>query len=210
MDFFQGSSPPNFISFCLGNQNENESQIRTNTAKCISDESVQVSTLATTPNFAQSLIPSPPPFPPIRPPMSHSSTGSSVDVNAYAEERVRLHEEIRQIVDQQNRDQIAEESDPVEEEGEDRQTKTGILPRTDTTLPVFRTSTPTPETDEVTAESNLTQLETGLKVASTSRTTLPELLPKDDPVIETSVASFLRAGTDEGSSSCDAPGEKLR
>ena len=124
MDFFQGSSPPNFISFCLGNQSENESQIRTKAATGISDELDQTSALATAPNTAQGLITSPPPFPPIRPPRLPSSTGSSVDVNAYAEERVRLHEEIQQITDQQKRSQIAEDPDPVEEEGEDRQTKT--------------------------------------------------------------------------------------
>ena len=52
---------------------------------------------------------------------------------------------------------------------------------------------------------NLTQLETGLKVAASSRTALLESLPIEDTITETSAASFLRAGTDDSSSFCDAP-----
>ena len=146
MDFFQGGSPPNFVSFYLGNQNENASQIQTNISTDTLTESVQASILTTTPNTARNPIPSPQPFSPIRPPRLPSSPGSSVDVNAYAEERVRLHEEIQQMADQQNREQIAEDSDPVGEEGEGQRNETETLLETqveaDIAPPVFRTSTP--------------------------------------------------------------------
>ena len=43
MDFFQGSSPPNFISFCLANQIEDESQMQPNNTSNIPGESVPTS-----------------------------------------------------------------------------------------------------------------------------------------------------------------------
>ena len=52
---------------------------------------------------------------------------------------------------------------------------------------------------------NLTQLESGLRVATSSRTTLPELLPAANPDNETSAVSFLQLETDDSSSFCDAP-----
>ena len=52
---------------------------------------------------------------------------------------------------------------------------------------------------------NLTQLESGLRHATSSRTTLPELLPAANPNNETSAVSFLQLETDDSSSFCDAP-----
>ena len=52
---------------------------------------------------------------------------------------------------------------------------------------------------------NLTQLESGLRVATSSRTTLPELLPAANPDNETSAVSFLQLKVDDSSSFCDAP-----
>ena len=66
MDFHQGSLPPNFISFCLGSQNDEEPQNQTDT---VADNlagtpliSAPIAVLSTVPT----LVPSPPPFPPIR------------------------------------------------------------------------------------------------------------------------------------------------
>ena len=115
MDFFQGSSPPNFISFCLGNQNVDELQIQTITTTNIPAESAQTSVLVTTPNTARNPIPSPLPFPPIRPPRSPSSTDSNVDVTAYAEERVRLHQNAQPLAEHRNSERIIEDSEEVEE-----------------------------------------------------------------------------------------------
>ena len=80
MDFFQGNKPPNFIAFRLGNEKTEEGQ-----------------TPASDPNIlsASKVAPSPPPFPPIRVPISHSSTESNVDITAYAEERIRIYENIQ-------------------------------------------------------------------------------------------------------------------
>ena len=109
MNCFQGSAQPNFISFCLVSQNEDESLVQTNTATNILAESVQTPVLASTFNAARNPVPSPPPFP--------SSTDSNMDVTAYAEEQVCLHEEAQQLAEQQNREQTA--WNPVEEEEEE-------------------------------------------------------------------------------------------
>ena len=77
MDFYQGSTPPNFISFHLGIENTEEGQTPA------SDFSIQ---------SASNVMPSPPPFPPLRAPISPSSTDSNFDITAYAEERVRVNE----------------------------------------------------------------------------------------------------------------------
>ena len=76
---------------------------------------------------------------------------------------------------------------------------------TTTTPLLFRTSTPTQDLASTSAELNLTQLETRLTIASSSRTVLPELLPVIDPAAEESAASFLQTETGDVSSSCDAP-----
>ena len=52
---------------------------------------------------------------------------------------------------------------------------------------------------------DLTQLESGLRVATSSRTTLTELQPAAHPNNETSAVSFLQHETDDSSSFCDAP-----
>ena len=70
---------------------------------------------------------------------------------------------------------------------------------------LFWTSTPTQDLTSASTELNLTQLETGLTIAPSSRTMLPELLPVANPAAEVSAVSFLQTETDDGSSSCDAP-----
>ena len=45
MDFFQGSPPPNFISFCLDNQNDNETQTSSNPVLEIPLEPLQTQVL---------------------------------------------------------------------------------------------------------------------------------------------------------------------
>ena len=108
MDFFQGSLPPNFIPFCLDNQNTDERQSRTNAALVNlaepSQSSIPIPVLRSTPNP----VPSPPPFPPIRavhtqaPQMaadSPFSSGSNVDVTAYADEVVQRMEVSQEPID---------------------------------------------------------------------------------------------------------------
>ena len=61
MDFFQGSSPPTFISFCLENQNVDEDQTPTNTTENIHAQSEQTldQSSVLTANLAQDPIPTP-------------------------------------------------------------------------------------------------------------------------------------------------------
>ena len=98
MDFFQGSSPPNFISLCLENQDVDESPmwIQNNTVMGIPAESAQTSVPSSVPNVAQvPVVSSPPPFPPIRASSNQAqlmaskspfSMDSNVDVTVYASE----------------------------------------------------------------------------------------------------------------------------
>ena len=72
-------------------------------------------------------------------------------------------------------------------------------------LTVFPTSTPTQDVANASAGLNLTQLETGLTIAPSSRSVLPELLTITSAAAEESAVSFLQHETDDGSSSCDAP-----
>ena len=69
----------------------------------------------------------------------------------------------------------------------------------------IRTSTPTQGASNVVPEMNLTQLKSGLRVATSSRTTLPELLPAVHPANEIPAVSFLQTETDDSSSVCDVP-----
>ena len=62
MDFFQRSSPPNFISFCLANQTEDEFQTQTNTTTDIPIEPAPAPTSVSESNVVRGPLPSPPPF----------------------------------------------------------------------------------------------------------------------------------------------------
>ena len=178
MDFFQGSTPPNFISFRSGNQNTEEEQ-----------------TPASVPNIqpAPIMMPSPPPFPPIRVPISLSSTDSNIDVTAYAGERVHVFEETQRLAALLSTERIAEnpgkigesegkvEEEIMESQGGTTVVLTGTSTQTEPVPSLVRTSTPTPGTTDTAPERNLTQLESGLRIATFSRTTLPEQLPAVDP-----------------------------
>ena len=134
-------------------------------------------------------MPSPPPFPPIRAPISPSSTDSNIDGIAYAEERVR----VQRLTTALSIDPVGKGSEETgkSEEAERREVlqsqegATNVSPKTLTQtdpLPSFvRTSTPTQGASNTVQEMNLTQLESGLRVATSSRTALPELLPAVNP-----------------------------
>ena len=203
MDFFQGSSPPNFISFCLASQPGDEPQTQTNSAADIPDQHTQTIVSVGTSSTVRGSQLSPPPFPPIKPPRSPSSTDSNVDVTSYADEKLQLLEQAQQ----QSEGHTAENSERGEQETgrgiTEGPSSTGIEARV--TTPLFRTSTPTPGVAGETDELNLTQLETGLTITPSSRTILPELLPTNVTPAEMSAASFLQIETDESSSLCDVP-----
>ena len=112
--FFQGSSPPNFISFCLANQPGDDQQTQTNSAADIPDQHTQTTvSVGTSTNVRGSQL-SPPPFPPIRPPRSPSSTDSNVDVTSYADEKLQLLEQAQQ----QSKGHTEENSERGEQETE--------------------------------------------------------------------------------------------
>ena len=100
MDIFQGSSPPNFISFCLENQNIEESQTPTNTTVNIHAQSEQTfdPSSVLTANLSRHPIPTPLPhvrfvtFQDQNTTESPLSIDSNVDVTAYATEMVQRME----------------------------------------------------------------------------------------------------------------------
>ena len=66
MDFYQGSLPPNFISFCLESQSDEEPQIQTDTVADNLAGTPLIAAPITVLGTVPTLVPSPPPFPPIR------------------------------------------------------------------------------------------------------------------------------------------------
>ena len=148
-----------------------------------------------------------PPFPPTRTPKSPSSTDSNTDVTAYADEKIRLLEEAQQTTQQQIgvRSQDVHEGEEVPVSERMPKVPSSVEAGACATSPLFRTSTPTQVLVNASAGLNLTQLETGLTIAPSSRTVLPELLTITSAVAEESAVSFLQHETDDGSSSCDAP-----
>ena len=207
MDFFRGSIPPNFISFCLANQAGDEPQPQTSTTTSIPNEPVPALTSVSGTIAAQVPHPTSPPFPPTKPPRSLSNTDSNTDVTAYADEKVRLLEEAQQTTHQQIDVRSQEDHEREEVAVSESMPKVPFCVEAGAcaTSLFFRTSTPTQDVANASAGLNLTQLETGLTIAPSSRTLLPELLTITSAAVEESAVSFLQHETDDGSSSCDAP-----
>ena len=89
MDFFQGTSPPNFISFCLDNHNVNETQTPSNPALEIPAESSQpqLPTRTTQPDTPTEQDSGRLNFVTLE--ASPGSIDSQTDVNVYSEAMVR-------------------------------------------------------------------------------------------------------------------------
>ena len=157
------------------------------------------------PNIARGLNPSPPPFPPTQPPkLPITSTNHPEMVSSNSGSFQPLEENLAPQQFEGRNEEITGEEERQDSENMPK----GVLPvetTTATTPLLFRTSTPTQNLAGSSEELNLTQLETGLTIASSSRTVLPELLSVVDPAVEVSTASFLRPEIDDGSSSCDVP-----
>ena len=174
MDFFQGSSPPNFISFCLENQNVDDDQTPTNTTENIHAHSEQTfdqsSVLAA--NLAQDPIPTPLPhvrfvtFQDQNTTESPLSTDSNVDVTAYATETVQRMEA----------SQVAAPPS-VEETDESRPVASSCTEGLSTPplLDPRKTSTPTQAGRNLGESPSLSQLESLLQIAVTTSTEFPEL-----------------------------------
>ena len=191
MDFFQGSLLPNFIPFCLDNQNTDEHQFQTNTASVNlaepSQSSIPVPVLRATPNP----VSSPPPFPPIRAVHSQApqmaadspfSSGSNVDVRAYADEVVQRMEVSQELIDT-NLINPTEER-PLTAQGQN-------TPNASHVSEFVRTRTPTPPEQSGAEEVSLSLLESTLSVAPQTQSGFPELQLAQIQTHETPAVSFL-------------------
>ena len=200
MDFFQGSLPPNFISFCLEQQNVDEPQIQSITTTGNSTALPQ----RPLPISMPSSTPSPPPFPPIRTFLGQAqqltadspfSNESNVDVTAYADEMVQRMEVSQGLTDTNPASPTEEEPSPAQDP---------VVPDVGHVPIQVRTSTPTPLEQPGTEVTSISQLESSLSVAPQSQSGFPELQLAQNCSHDTSAVSFLQSD-DEASSSVHEP-----
>ena len=200
MDFFQGSLPPNFISFCLEQQNVDEPQIQSITTTGNSTALPQ----RPLPISMPSSTPSPPPFPPIRTFLGQAqqltadspfSNESNVDVTAYADEMVQRMEVSQGLTDTNPAGPREEEPSPAQDPA---------IPDVGHVPIQVRTSTPTPLEQPGTEVTSISQLESSLSVAPQSQSGFPELQLAQNRSHDTSAVSFLQSD-DEASSSVHEP-----
>ena len=200
MDFFQGSLPPNFISFCLEQQNVDEPQVQsittTGNSAALPHRPVPISMPSNTP--------SPPPFPPIRTLLGQTqqlavdspfSNESNVDVTAYADEMVQRMEVSQELTGTDLASPTGEEPSPAQDP---------VVPGTDHVPIRVRTSTPTLFGQPGTEVTSISQLESSLSVAPQSQSGFPELQLAQDHSHDTSAVSLPQSG-DEASSSVHEP-----
>ena len=204
MDFFQGSLPPNFISFCLGNQNVDEPQDQTNTRIDNTTRSSQSSVPVPVSNITPASVISPPPFPPTRislnlaqqmAPNSPLNTDSNVDVTVYANEVVQRMEEAQELTEMESPNHVWNEAATAQ--GQDAQ-ETYQLPE------LVQASTRIPLDQSAAGRVSLSQLESTLTVALRSQADLPELQLTTDMSQEMSGVSFLQS-EGEATSSVNEP-----
>ena len=201
MDFFQGSSPPNFISFCLEHQNVDEPQVQSNTTTGNPTGPLQ----RPVPISMTSSVPSPPPFPPIRAVLSQTtpmavdspfSNESNIDVTTYADEMVQRMEISQGL--------IGDDFARHDEEGP----FTAQVPAVQATIqdPEFvRSSTPNPSNQPGTTVVSLSQLESSLSVLPRTQADLPELQVNPEQTQEVSENSFLQSEENASSSVIEPP-----
>ena len=206
MDFFQGSAPPNFISFCLANQSEDELQASANTVPNLSATLTQVASHSSSSDPVLPPVPSPPPFPPLVSSISRVqaedvallySPDSNTDVTSYADEIVQRLEKAQASL-------VAETSSAVSTALDTASVQRA--PENKLTLPFPRSSTPMLNAETVEPSTNLSHLETALDVVIGSQSDLPVLVPV--PLLESGGVTGLeeRNEGDSTSSTCDFPG----
>ena len=159
MDFFQGSSPPNFISFCLENYPPE-------------DQTLPAGPSQTQPPMTRDVIPevlaSASAF------YSPQSATSEVDVNSYADAMVQ-HLESKQGAGQDNQATVGEEGELTTSDVLEGQTDQAVLiPR--------GASTPIPVGGTEESHLSLTALESALVIATSSGSQYPELLTAAEEV----------------------------
>ena len=145
MDFFQGSSPPNFISFCLENYPPE-------------DETMPAGPPQTQPSATRDVLPEI--LAPASAFYSPQSVTSEVDVKSYAEAMVQ-HLESKQGTGQENQVAHGKEGELTTPEVLER--------RTDQSVPISRgASTPIPVGETEDSHLSLTALESALVIATSS------------------------------------------
>ena len=205
MDFFQGSAPPNFISFCLANQSEDELQASAITVPNLSATLTQVASHSSSSDPVLPPVPSPPPFPLLVSSISRVqaedvallySPDSNTDVTSYADEIVQRLEEAQASLVAETSSAVGTTPDavPVQRARENN-----------STLPFPRSSTPTLNAETVEPSTNLSHLETALDVIIGSQSDQPVLVPV--PLLESGGVTGLqeRNEGDNTSSTCDFP-----
>ena len=189
--------PPNFISFCLVNQNVEETQTPSNLAPEIPIESSQPQVPLTSihpdtsaeqnsgqPNLARLVA-------------STGNNDSQTDVNALTEAMVQRLESLQTP---EPREVSVQTSAGIDETQESRD-KIESTPLSSPNL----ASTPFQSGEGVSLNSSLTQLESTLRVATTSRTQLPELFSAPDLSQEHSDPTNPQSNEDNDSSIHEVP-----
>ena len=205
MDFYQGSLPPNFISFCLESQNDEEPQIQTDT---VADNlagtpliPAPTAVLGTVPT----LVPSPPPFPPIR--ISVQSIQQAADITP-----ANPDGHIETIASNDRPDQHKEGAQEPLVVGVPSSVVEGpnVFHSQDVLTAelnpgLVRASTPILHDQTDAGIVSLSQLESALTVGSHTQTDFPELHLASDVPHDSSRASFLQSEGETPSSVCEPP-----
>ena len=205
MDFYQGSLPPNFISFCLEPQNDEEPQIQTDTVADDPAGTLLISAPTAVLGTVPTLVPSPPPFPPIR--ISVQSIQQAADITPAnpdghietiaSDDQPDQHEEGTQepLV-------VGNPSSVVE--GPNVSHSQDVL-TVEPNPGLVRASTPISQDQTDAGIVSLSQLESALTVGSHTQTDFPELHLASDAPHDSSRASFLQSEGETPSSVCEPP-----
>ena len=179
MDSFQGSSPRKFISFCLENPREENHSTPNPTLVHVPTE---IGSMGLEPEnqFDRQT--------------SSKEDGSDGDVNAYADNIVRLKEKSSLCGTEQA------ENTGVQTQQIPEPTTAGLY-----NANRIRTSTPVPISQGEAHSSSLTSLESALRVTTTAESSLPELVPVTAPLIREHSGTHLSAGEDTASSIYEVP-----
>ena len=205
MDFFQGSLPPNFICFCLDNQNPDELQVQTTNTIDNSAGAIQRPVPISVSGYVPGVNPSPPPFPPIRAARDqtehvaadisfHGANNASAVI--YAGQGLQRMETMQGLTEANSADNV--EKDPNAAQGQ-------LAQIADHDAEFVRSSTPNPPDQPGTSVDSLTQLETSLSVTPKMSTGFPELQVIQDQTEEMPEVSFLQSKGDASSSVMEPP-----
>ena len=203
MDFFQGSLPPNFISFCLDNQNPDELQVQTTNTIDNSAGAIQRPVPISVSGYVPGVNPSPPPFPPIRAARDQTehiaadiSFHGAASAVIYAGQGLQRMGTMQGLAEANSADNV--EEDPNAAQGQ-------LAQIADHDAEFVRSSTPNPPDQPGTSVDSLTQLETSLSVTPKMSTGFPELQVLQDQTEEMPEVSFLQSEGDASSSVMEPP-----